>query len=76
MVKMFPPAGGVPLLASCVNNDTVQIGHFIYNAAAPYFDALVTAFSTGTYDGRQQFSSSNHNYRLMRISMFWYPDSK
>ena len=75
--KCFPLPGWSAIIGtSYVNNDTVQIGHFIYNAAAPYFDALVTAFSTGTYDGQQAIQLQQPQLPPGGISMFWYPDSE
>lgn len=61
---------------SYVHNDSVQVGHFIYNAAAPYFEALVTGFSDGFYDGQQAVQLEQPQLPPAGISMFWYPDSE
>uniref|UniRef100_A0A7S0Z7V3 Glycosyltransferase 61 catalytic domain-containing protein n=1 Tax=Ostreococcus mediterraneus TaxID=1486918 RepID=A0A7S0Z7V3_9CHLO len=59
-----------------VHNNSVQVGHFIYNTAAPYFDALATAFSNGSYDGQQAVQLQQPQLPHGGISMFWYPDTQ
>ena len=61
---------------SYVHTTSVQIGHFIYNTAAPYFDALATTFGDGTYDGQRPIQLQQPQLPPGAISMFWYPDSQ
>ncbi len=59
-----------------VTLEYAQMGHFVYNTAAPYFDALATAFTGGkTHASQQPIRLQQPRLPTSGISVFLYPDS-
>lgn len=71
------PGWSAMLGTAYTRNEGVQIGHYVYNTAAPYFDALATAFSSGGMkDSWQGYQFRKSELPPSGITVFWYPDSK